>query len=518
MANTELFKSIAGRLAPPATAVNEAGGAAYSRDPEAALALYAATGCLSGTFYAGADTQLAEVLALCRQVSSEFVMKTALYARRLAHMKDMPALLMAVLAARDGDRLEEAFGRVIDNGRMLRSFVQIVRSGVTGRKSLGSRPKRLMQQWLERTSVEQILSAAIGDKPSLADIVRMVHPKPQDKAREALYAWLIGRPYLEESLPELVRVFESFKKAPGAEVPELPFQYLTALSLTCAHWKQIARRASWQTTRMNLNTFRRHGVFEDAEMVGVVVKRLKDEGEIDRARVFPFQLMTAYRAAGNGMPQEIVDALQDAMEIATRNVPKLRGNVVVAVDVSGSMASAISGFRPGSTSVVNCVQVAALIAACIKRSNPSARIVPFAEAVRSIHLNAGDTVMTQAGQLAAMVGGGTAVSAPLAMLNREKAKVDVLVIVSDNQSWIDSRVAGGTETMRQWSEIKLRCPQAKMACIDLQPNLTSQTLQQQDILHVGGFSDAVFSVLQDFVGDMGAGEAWMKRIEAMTLQ
>ncbi|MDB5972806.1 MAG: RNA-binding protein [Hydrocarboniphaga sp.] len=517
MANIELFKSIAGRLVPPATAINEVGGAAYSREPEAAFALYAATGCLNGTFYAGTETQLAEVLALCAKVSPEFVMKTALYARRQAHMKDMPALLMAVLASRDGERCEQAFGRVIDNGRMLRNFVQIVRSGVTGRKSLGSRPKRLVQQWLEQASVERILSAAIGDKPSLADIVRMVHPKPQDKVREALYAWLIGKPYAEESLPELVQSFEAFKRSPGAEVPELPFQYLTALSLTGEHWKQIARRASWQTTRMNLNTFSRHGVFEDAEMVGVVTKRLKDASEIARARVFPYQLMTAYRAAGDGMPQAITDALQDAMEIATRNVPKLEGEIVVAVDVSGSMASPVTGVRRGSTSVVSCVQVAALIAACLKRSNPSARIVPFAEAVRSIRLNARDTVMTQAGQLAAMVGGGTTVSAPLALLNQEKAKVDVLVVVSDNQSWIDSRVAGGTETMRQWSAIKARCPKAKMVCIDLQPNLSSQTLQRQDILHVGGFNDAVFAVMQDFAGENG-GEGWAERIEAMTLQ
>ena len=38
--------------------------------------------------------------------------------------------------------------RVIDNGKMLRTFIQIVRSGAVGRKSLGTRPKRLVQRWL----------------------------------------------------------------------------------------------------------------------------------------------------------------------------------------------------------------------------------------------------------------------------------------------------------------------------------------------------------------------------------
>ena len=42
------------------------------------------------------------------------------------------ALLCAVLATRDLDRLAEIFPQVIDNGKMLRNFVQILRSGITG--------------------------------------------------------------------------------------------------------------------------------------------------------------------------------------------------------------------------------------------------------------------------------------------------------------------------------------------------------------------------------------------------
>ena len=72
------------------------------------------------------------------------------------------------------------FGRVVDNGKMLRNFVQIVRSGATGRKSLGSRPKKLVQHWLLSASEAQLLQAAVGNSPSLADVVKMVHPKPAE--------------------------------------------------------------------------------------------------------------------------------------------------------------------------------------------------------------------------------------------------------------------------------------------------------------------------------------------------
>ena len=58
MANKTLFQTLAGKLAPRTDARNEAGGRAYARSPEAALAQYAATGCLNGTYYASANEQL----------------------------------------------------------------------------------------------------------------------------------------------------------------------------------------------------------------------------------------------------------------------------------------------------------------------------------------------------------------------------------------------------------------------------------------------------------------------------
>jgi len=94
MAQQTLFKSMIGKLIPRADAVNEAGGKAYQLSPKAALAQYAATGCLSTTFYASERDQLKTVLNLCAhpQVEPEFIARVAIYARSKGHMKDLPAL------------------------------------------------------------------------------------------------------------------------------------------------------------------------------------------------------------------------------------------------------------------------------------------------------------------------------------------------------------------------------------------------------------------------------------------
>ena len=439
-------------------------------------------------------------------------------------MKDMPALLVAVLAGKDKELFEQVFPRVIDNGKMLRNFVQIMRSGVTGRKSLGSLPKRMVREWFEKRDAEKVFKQSVGQSPSIADILKMVHPKPSDAEREALYGYFIGREIDPDKLPEIVQRFERFKAGDTAEVPDVPFQMLTSLPLGNAEWTTIARNAPWQMTRMNLNTFQRHGVFADRAMVEVIAGRLRDREAIRRSRVFPYQLLTAFKAAeaNNGIPREITEALQDAMEIAIENVPEMDGKVWIFPDVSGSMRSAVTGYRPGATSTVRCIDVAALFAAAILRKNPTAEVMPFESNFVDVRLNPRDSVMTNADKLSSLPAGGTNCSAPLRELNRRKADGDVIIYVSDNESWIDSPAYGRfggspTETMKQWGEFKNRNLNAKLVCIDIQPNAHTQAQERTDILNVGGFSDQVFTLVSDFAaGNMDAGH-WAGVIEAVEL-
>src|SRR4051812_3287979 len=178
MANKGLFASAMAKFLPATDAVNREMAPAYAYEPEQRLAQLAATGTLQDNFYSAAQTQLAEVLDAAKAVDPLFVAKAAAFARSRGAMKDMPALLTAYLTLAEPDLAIRLFDRVIDNGRMLRSFMQIMRSGAVGRRSLGTRPKRLVQAWLERASMRALMQAATGSDPSLADIVRMVHPKP----------------------------------------------------------------------------------------------------------------------------------------------------------------------------------------------------------------------------------------------------------------------------------------------------------------------------------------------------
>jgi 60 kDa SS-A/Ro ribonucleoprotein len=519
MANKTLFKSLVGKLLAATNALNEERAPAYALSPKHQLAQYAATGCLNTTFYASASEQLSKVLELCAEIDAEFIARTAVFCRERGFMKDMPALLCAVLSVKDRALLNAVFPRVIDNPKMLRNFVQIIRSGQVGRKSLGTAPRRLVRNWLDARDPAALFRANVGQDPSLADIVKMVHPKPKDATREALFGYFIGREHRREALPEVVRNFEAFKRGDSREIPDVPFQMLTALELGTAEWTAIARRAPWQMTRMNLNTFARHGVFGQPGMPELIADRLRDPEKIATARVFPYQLMVAYAMANANanIPKVVCNALQDAMEIATVNVPAIAGHVYVCPDVSGSMSSPVTGHRKAATTTVRCIDIAALVTAAVLRQNPRAEVLPFEHTVVKVDLNPRDSVMTNASRLASVGGGGTNCSAPLALLNRRKARGELVIYVSDNESWVDAAGGRGTATMREWNTFKQRNPNARLACIDVQPYRTVQAAERDDVLNVGRFSDQVFEVISEFAsGELNA-DHWIGTIESVAL-
>jgi 60 kDa SS-A/Ro ribonucleoprotein len=213
------------------------------------------------------------------------------------------------------------------------------------------------------------------------------------------------------------------------------------------------------------------------------------------------------------MPGALREALQDALEIATENVPSIPGKVYVCPDVSGSMQSAITGHRGSATSAVRCVDVAGLVAASLLRRNASAEVIAFSDDVVKMPRppNPRDSVMTNAQYLASLPSGGTACSAPLRHLNARGARGDLVVYVSDNQSWADFARKGaapytrGTLMAEEWERFRARNPGARLVLIDLQPYASTQVAERDDVLNVGGFSDAVFEIVSLFAkGELGS--------------
>lgn len=525
MANKTLFST---RSRNVADTTNRAGGKAYSKSKKAALASYALVGTFNDTFYSDARFNLDTVLKLLEGADDRYVAQLAVYARKDGYMKDMPSFLVAWLAAKQSPYFETAFNRVIDNGKMLRNFVQYIRSGELGRKSFGTRIKRSIQNWFANRDVDSLMRAVPGNNPTLADIVKMVHPKG-DNEHKAFYAWLLNKELRENTdsysiktrdgwrkLPKIIGEFEDFKRYEGGDTPNIPFQLLTGLDLSEAHWKGIARDARWMMTRMNLNTFARHGVFQDKTLTKMIADRLGNEKLVKQARQFPFQLLSAYLNSNVSVPASVKNALQDAMEHALTNVPVLEGETVVFIDISGSMNTPVTGYQKKASTKVTCVQAAACFGAALLRVNPNnTKVVGVNTRINDNYaLNPRDSVMTNATKLGRMAWGGTGLGAGFCWLKKTGQTPDNVIFVSDTESWADCWTwGGGTSVQAGFKALKGKNKKAKLINIDIQASVSSQAKTSKDVLNIAGFSDQVFTVIDSFVkGDLN-GDHLVSKIE-----
>jgi len=550
MVNKNLFASIKSLLT-RADSQNEAGGRACQFPAKHALVQMAATGCFNGTFYTGAEDQLDRLIELVDEIDDNlFLAKLAVYARRRAMMKDMPAALLCILSTRDTELTHRIFDHVIDNGRMLRTLFQMVRSGRFGRKGLSSSLQRAFRRWLCDASTGRLLSASIGSDPSLRDVLRMARPSPETNERRALFGWLTGKeidrwaPAGPDDLPEEIRLLGKYRRAESAAEQieilqrlDVRWDLLASDARSTDVWAAIARNMGSQALRMNLNTLVRHKVIGDGapncELIDRIAERIGDADQIRRSKQLPYQFLAAYLNADDRVPEKIKASLHKAAEIACGNVPEFPGPVVIGLDVSGSMTYPVTGWQNrGRSSKVRCVDVAALFVAAVLRRNPDSVVIPFDWQAYNASVDPGDTILSLASRLAKFGGGGTDCSIPLREANtryRDRRFAGV-VLVSDYESWVyrDQAYAGPprrneTGVMSEWRRFvdnQLRLgghdiPSPKLVCIDLQPYSTTQAPDRKDTLNVGGFSDAVFKIVASFLADDG--ERLVGEVESVKL-
>jgi 60 kDa SS-A/Ro ribonucleoprotein len=206
------------------------------------------------------------------------------------------------------------------------------------------------------------------------------------------------------------------------------------------------------------------------------------------------------------------------------NVPEVPGTTYVAVDNSGSMGSPVTGHRGSATSVIRCLDAAAVLGSALLRRNPNnVNMLAFNTSVVRENFNGRDSVLTNVEKLQRLPGGGTDCSCVLRDLNdRNVSGVSAVIYVSDDESWVEYssgsyRAQRGTGTMQEWNIFKRRNPNAKLVCIDIQPYGTSQAVDREDILNVGGYSDSVFTVIDMFLRNQLTAAHWVGTINKIEI-
>lgn len=530
--------------------INYAGGKAYLFPDQHALAQMAATGTFNDGYYTHAQDQTHKFIEYSNRVDDQFLAKCAVCTREQFFMKDSAAVMLAALCMRNKALARRIFPRVADNGKMMRNVVQTFLSGVLGRTHPPKIVRKEFTKWIQQQDPVSTMRAYVGNSPALRDMLRLFHPRPLNQEQRALWGWITHQDGMNDELkaylPSLILEYEAFKRGELETPPNVPFQLLTSFNLTKAQWKAIVMRGGWHFLRMNINTFARNGLLQDKEVVRHISDTLRDPEIIRKARVFPYQIMSTYTAihdlrtsyddafvlrrtlvSRDDIPKDISSALQDALDISLDNVPIPQGGgmLAVLVDVSGSMGQPVTGYRRGASSQVLCVDVAALVASVYLKKYENTVVIPVDTECHSTEsLNPRDSIMTNAQKLSSFGGGGTELSKAMQYLDAKYAKepIEAVIMVSDNESWMETFGASlwrseATKFMGLWNRIKNRNPAAKLVCIDITANETTQAHERTDVLNVGGFSDRVFEIIDLFLKDELNSNHWVELIERTEL-
>lgn len=470
------------------TAYNSSGGKVVELNAEEKLVKLALTSVFNDGLSTGND-QIREFNVAAEHVTSKFLAQCIIYAYQTGHMRDTTAYMLALLSKRDTKLFRQVFAYITPDGRMLRNFVGVIRSGLTGRKSLGSACKAAINSALNSFNTYQWVQASIGNNPSIKDVIKLSHYKP-NVHNDTIVKWILGYPIT----PDFIDTFNKWDGT-GPVPPHIPFEmYVQRVK----DWSAIVSKLSYKQLIINLNTLLRNGVTVEAK--ARIVERIQDKEAIENTGWFPFRFFTA---AKNVQDLEIRAALLNATIHALHNVPVLKGKTAVCPDVSGSMNQPATGHRKGATTDISAREVAALFSTALAlRVGNTADIFAFDTQTYPIPA---DTFWKTVTTISNLYGGGTDCTAPIRSIG---GLYDTVILISDNESW-----AHFESIEKVWDKHKR--PGAKLVNWDLAPTITSLVNSRDDILSISGFNGSEFTVISDFIH--GDKRSMVERIKSVVL-
>lgn len=252
-----------------------------------------------------------------------------------------------------------------------------------------------------------------------------------------------------------------------------------------------------------------------------VRKELSDTERLKKARVHPIQILMAMRTygAGHGVRgqntwnpvTQIVDSLDDAFYASFQFVTPSNKRHLLALDVSGSMASGAVGGVPGFTPR----EASAAMALVTAKTEPRWEIVGFTsggglwgqgrygvnysgEPLTRLNISPRQRLTDAVNEVSGLPFGGTDCAQPMLYAEKNNLPVDAFVIYTDSETWAGS--IHPVQALKRYRQ-KTGIP-AKLIVVGMVANdFTIADPNDAGMLDVVGFDTSAPTVIGDFVSD-----------------
>ena len=440
-------------------AKNEAGGFTFKADSWQKYQRWLILGSESNLYYATAEkqtVQASDALRDCiRQNGVEAVnmaVDVSVAGRSIKPETSIVAVAYGLIYG-DADTkkaAEQAVSKVCRTGTHILHLAQYINQiGAWSRLK-----RRAVANWYTSKTTDslafQVAKYQNRDGWTHKDVLRLTHAKPLPGAQTDIFHWIMNGADKDHNLPHILGAMEDAKKADKAGViglikeyglsrEMLPTQFLSDPDVAVALMDKQPPHALIR----NLANYTRYGVFQDRNVLRMVMDRLTDQEKLVKARVHPIDALKAMLTYGSGhgnlgnnswVPvQALVDALDQAFYKTFKGLETIGGNILVAIDESGSMHSGEIGGVPG----LHPALASAAYAMTVASTDPTTDFIAFTDTVNTIRevpiaarRRLDDVLKTFGG-----VGRGTDCAAPIEWAKRKGRSYDLFVIITDNQTW-----------------------------------------------------------------------------------
>lgn len=386
---------------------NKEGHVAYKMSDKSKLVTQVLTSFFDEQLFYGKNTaDMTETIKRVIQKDPEFVSKLAVFARREFNMRSVAHVLTAYLAHEEKGK---PFVRSTVKGVSLRgddvTEIMSFYLATFGKPIPNSLKKGINDVLIGFDEYTLAKYKGDGKAVKMRDLLCLCRPKPKTKAQESLW-----KRCLEGNLA----------------IPETWETQLSANGNNRETWEKLidSGKVGYMALLRNLNNI----IKANPRNVDKVLAKLSDPVAVRKSRQLPFRFLSAYKtlAQSGRVTSDVLDALEAAIDASVENLPKIPGETVIAIDVSGSMSSPIS-----EKSEIRCCEVAMLIGLIANRICDSAIVYTFDTNIKKL------SVPKRAGLLYAavnesMCGGGTNMGLPFQQMIRDRIEADRVIIISDN--------------------------------------------------------------------------------------
>jgi 60 kDa SS-A/Ro ribonucleoprotein len=467
--------------------------------------------------------------------------------------KNDPAIFALALVVTHGDVQAKAhafanLNKVCRIGTHLFHFAEYVNA----MRGWGRGLRNAVGHWYVDRGADDLAHQAVKyqqrDGWSHADLLRLAHPKAPSVQHDAVFRWMLnGADSLGErevkrkvrgedrvakydavgELPKLIEGFERAKRASIAgeivklidefDLPReaIPTQWLNEVVV----WEALLERMPMTAMIRNLGKMTSLGLlapFRDAKRL--IVRKLRDETALKRSRIHPLAVLVAQKIYAQGHGDKgalkwspvggVVDALDEAFYATFQNVEPCGKPLLLALDVSGSMAvSKIAG------SCISAREASAAMALITAATESECEIIAFSApghgryggmhgggepGITRVNLSPRMRLDDVIKRVEAIPMGGTDCALPMLWASRNKLDVAGFITYTDSETWAGN--IHPSQALRQYrSEF---VGDAKAIVVGMTSNgFTLADPNDRGMLDVVGFDTSVPAIISDFFRD-----------------